>query len=514
MVYDVLVIGSGGAGLSAALSAKSAGASVLVVSEGFPTRSQTCMAQGGINAALANEQEDSVALHIEDTLRSSKGLGSAIMIEKMCEGAIGALAWLNSIGVPFSRTDEGKIAQRRLGGTTSQRACYSQDYTGLKILHTLYDQCLKEEISFLNEHFLRSLEKDSALFLDIKSTETIQIKAKSIIMATGGYSAIYHGFTTNTNQSTGDGIAVAHRAGADVSNMEFVQFHPTGLRKSGVLISESARGAGGYLVNDKGERFVDELKARDVVSRAIWEEIENGNEVFLDIRHLGEAFIDENIPQERKLARLYEGVDPVTEKMPIAPVAHYSMGGIAVDESLMSTVSGLFAVGECSNARVHGANRLGGNSLLEIVAFGKMAGENAAKFAQNNTIMIDSQKVPSIEDIYSIENSVDFYEKREALGELFYKNAGIVRNEKSLNHLLETLEEMQKELPLMGIVDSSRCYNTNLVELLKFQNTLTLSIMIVQSALMRKESRGAHYREDFPDLDEAFEKDTIVGGLS
>ena len=507
MVYDVLIVGSGGAGLSAALSAKEKGALVLVASEGFPTRSQTCMAQGGINAALANEQEDSVALHIEDTLRSSKGLGSAIMIEKMCEGAIETLAWLDSIGVPFSRTDEGKIAQRRMGGTASIRACYSQDYTGLKILHTLYDQCLKEGITFLNEHFLLDVHKEGASFLDIKTTETIMIKAKSIILATGGYSAIYHGFTTNTNQSTGDGIAVAHRAGATLSNMEFVQFHPTGLRKSGVLISESARGAGGHLVNEKGERFVDELKARDVVSRAIWQEMQKGNGVFLDIRHLGEAFIDENIPQERKLSIMYEGVDPVKEMMPIAPVAHYSMGGIAVDENLMSSVSGLFAVGECSNARVHGANRLGGNSLLEIVAFGRLAGENAAKFSGN--LALKEQSDTLVERIYERKNEVDFYKKRELLGELFYKNAGIVRNEKALSSLLATLQEMSDTLPLMGLVDSSRVYNTNLVELIKFQNSLSLAIMIVQSALARKESRGAHYREDFPDMDEQFEKDTL-----
>ncbi|HIP46152.1 MAG TPA: FAD-dependent oxidoreductase [Campylobacterales bacterium] len=509
MVYDVVIVGSGGAGLSAALSAKEKGATVLVVSEGFPTRSQTCMAQGGINAALANEQEDSVALHIEDTLRSSKGLGSPIMIEKMCEGAIETVEWLNSIGVPFSRTDEGKIAQRRLGGTASSRACYSQDYTGLKILHTLYDNCLKEGITFLNEHLLLSLVDGGATFLDIKTTKPIMIEAKSLIMATGGYSGIYHGFTTNTNQSTGDGIAIAYHAGAEISNMEFVQFHPTGLRKSGVLISESARGAGGHLVNDKGERFVDELGARDVVSRAIWAEIEKGNEVFLDIRHLGEEFIDENIPQERKLSIMYEGVDPVSEMMPIAPVAHYSMGGIAVDDDLMSTVSGFFAVGECSNARVHGANRLGGNSLLEIVAFGRLAGENAAKFSGKLALKEKDDSQAFIEGIYDSKNEVDFYEKRELLGELFYKNAGIVRNETALKSLLVTLEEMKKVLPLMGIVDSSRCYNTNLTEFIKFQNTLEVGIMIAQGALNREESRGAHYREDFPDMNVDFEKDTL-----
>ena len=517
MVYDVLIIGSGGAGLSAALAAKSEGASVLVVGEGLPTRSQTCMAQGGINAALENAGEDSVALHIEDTLRASKGLGSPIMIEKMCEMAPDTLSWLNAIGVPFSRTNKGEIAQRRMGGARGVRACYSQDYTGLKILHTLYDQCLKEQIPFLNEHHLLELSSEGAMFLDIASTQTMLIKSKSIIMATGGYAAMYHGFTTNTNQSTGDGIAVAYRAGVDVSNMEFVQFHPTGLRTSGVLISESARGAGGHLVNERGERFVDELEARDVVSRAIWQEIEKGREVFLDIRHLGEAFIDESIPQERKLSIMYEGVDPVNEMMPIAPVAHYSMGGIAVDENLMSNIKGLFAVGECSNASVHGANRLGGNSLLEIVAFGRLAGKNAGKFSQSDTIMIEATHNDTfIEDIYKSENSVDFYEKREYLGQLFYKNAGIVRNEPALESLQSTLKKLKEALPRMGITDSSRVYNTNLVEFIKFKNTLLLGIMIVQSALLRKESRGAHYREDFPEMDAVFAKDTITNneGLS
>ena len=511
MVYDVLVIGSGGAGLSAALGAKEKGALVLVVSEGFPTRSQTCMAQGGINAALGNVEADSVQAHIEDTLRSSKGLGSAIMIEKMCAGAIDALSWLNSIGVPFSRTDAGKIAQRMMGGASAARACYSQDYTGLKILHTLYDQCLKEEIAFLHEHLLLELSKEGALFLDIKTMEPIMIEAKSIIMATGGYSAMYHGFTTNSSQSTGDGIAIAHRAGAALSNMEFVQFHPTGLRKSGVLISESARGAGGYLVNDKGERFVDELKPRDEVSRAIWQEQQKGHEVFLDIRHLGEAFIDENIPQERKLSIMYEGVDPVKEKMPIAPVAHYSMGGIGVDENLMSSVSGLFAVGECANARVHGANRLGGNSLLEIVAFGRLAGENAALFSKECAIMIEKEATFSLDSFFE-KDAEAFYHDRQSLGKILFEKVGIVRQERTLEMAKQEVETML--LKGYGIVDKSRVYNSNLVELLKFQNALFLSKILIESALARRESRGAHFREDFPQMDEVFEKESIVEGLS
>ena len=506
MNCDVLIIGSGGAGLSAALHAQKLGVDVLVVSEGLPTRSQTSMAQGGINAALGNVGEDSVDAHIQDTMRSSKGLGDAIMIEKMCGRALESLRWLDSIGVPFSRTEKGGIAQRELGGASAPRACYSQDYTGLKILHTLYDQCLKEGISFLHEHYLLSLEKEGACFLDIKRVERREIKAKSIILATGGYSAIYEGFTTNASQSIGDGIVAASKAGATLSNLEFVQFHPTGLRKSGVLISESARGAGGYLIDDKGARFVDELKARDEVSRAIYAQIQEGKKVFLDIRHLGEEFIEEHIPQERKLSIMYEGIDPIKAPIPVAPVAHYSMGGIAVDERLMSSIEGLFAVGECSNARVHGANRLGGNSLLEIIAFGKEAGENAAQYAKEHTIMIEGVKEVSFESFFERDGE-DFYPDRKYLGEILFQKVGIVRDQKGLEYAKEEIAKMQEKS--YGIMDKSRVYNSNLVELLKFQNALVLAGMIVESALRRKESRGAHFREDFPDMDEEFKKDTL-----
>ena len=517
MLYDILIIGSGGAGLSAALYASKSGAKVLVVSEGYPTRSQTCMAQGGINAALANMDSDSTISHIEDTIASSKELGSSKMITKLCEGAIESIDWLESIGVPFSRTKDNKIAQRRLGGASHQRACYSQDYTGLKILHTLYDQSLKDGIDFLNERFLLNLSVidnsvNGATFLNIRTSKLEYIKAKSVIMATGGYSAIYYGFTTNTNQSTGDGISAALRSGAVISNMEFMQFHPTGLKNSGILISESARGAGGYLVNQNGERFIDELKPRDEVSRAIYSQIENGNNVFLDIRHLGEEFIDENIPQERRLSITYEGVDPVYDLIPIAPVAHYSMGGISVDDNLMSSINGLFAVGECSNARVHGANRLGGNSLLEIIVFGSQCGKNASKFAKEvNYIDSDDQLLKDkdfIDKIFNMPHEIDFYQKRDSLGFEFYKNAGIIRDDKGLKLLLKELKQMQKDLEFMGIIDKGKTYNTNLIEFIKFYNSLDLCEIILTQAIDRRESRGAHYREDFPDLNKDFSKDS------
>lgn len=518
MQYDIVIIGSGGAGLSAALRAKEEGVSILVIGEGYPTRSQTSMAQGGINAALGNVTPDSPQQHADDTLKASKGLASERMVEKLCNSAGDTIRWLDSIGVPFSRIAHGKIAQRQMGGASAKRACYSQDYTGLKILHTLYDQCLKEDIEFLNEHFLLELSTDQGringvIVYDIRNGEPIAITAKSVILATGGYSALYHGYTTNTNQSTGDGLAAAAKAGATLSNMEFIQFHPTALKGSGVLISESARGAGGKLVNSKGTQFVDELKPRDVVSRAIWEEIQKGESLFLDIRHLGENFIDENIPQERKLCITYAGVDPVHDLIPIMPVAHYSMGGIDVDSKMMSNIEGLFAIGECSNAHVHGANRLGGNSLLEIVSFGYEAGMHAARFAQNTQPLTTAPSLEKqlnyLEHLKTSEPEINFYTQRERLGNHCYLHAGIIRNGQDLQQTLTTVHQMQKELPQMGLMDKGEIYNTNLIERIKFENSLLLASAMLQSALKREESRGAHYRDDFPQSNPAFEKESI-----
>ncbi len=520
MMYDILIIGAGGAGLSAALSAKEEGVRVAVLCEGYPTRSQTSMAQGGINAALANVEKDSILMHAEDTFKASGEIGSKKMIDKLCVDAPKTVKWLESIGMPYSRTEDGKIAQRRLGGASSKRACYAQDFTGLKILHTLYDQCLKEDIEFLNEKFLLNFIVEEgvvkgATSLDIRTNSVEFFEAKSIVVATGGYSALYYGFTTNTDQSTGDGVAAALRAGAKLTNLEFIQFHPTGLKKSGILISESARGAGGHLINQKEERFIDELAPRDQISRAIYEQIQEGNEVFLDIRHLGEEFIDENIPQERKLAITYEGVDPVSQKIPISPVAHYSMGGISVDENMMSTISGLFAVGECSNAKIHGSNRLGGNSLLEIVSFGRLCGIKASQFARScEYIRASKEQFESdkrrILEIYDFDNQINFYEKREFLGKVFYKNVGILKEEITLDIALSQLKQMQKEYTLMGIGDRSCVYNLNLLEFIKFGNTLELGEALLVSAKMRTESRGAHYRRDYPSLDENFKKESVV----
>jgi succinate dehydrogenase / fumarate reductase flavoprotein subunit len=497
MKTDVLIIGAGGAGLSAAIAAKEEGVDVVVLTKEYPTRSQTCMAQGGINAALGNVEEDSVEAHIQNTLKSAHGLANEESVRYMCSEAPATVAWLDSIGVCFSRTQNAKVAQRKLGGASAARACYAQDYTGLKILHTLYERALSLGVEMKNEKILLELLQDEsglvcgALMLDLRSGQKESYFAKSVILATGGYSRIYGKNSTNSTKATGDGIAIAKRAGAKLLQMEFVQFHPTGLKNSSILISESARGEGGYILNSKGERFTNELAPRDEVSRALDVEIKKGEEIFLDIRHLGEEFINEGLPQERKLAKLYENVDPVHDLIPIKPVAHYTMGGIEVDNNSQTNLEGLYACGECSNHRVHGANRLGGNSLLEIVVFGKEAGVNAAKRAKS----MESHATGSAKDDFleqEFSHEVDFYELREMMGDLLYNKVGIVRCERELREAAAFIEETKKNLLRMGAKDKAQRYNTNLAEFLEFRNMLDVAEVVVSSALSRKESVGAH----------------------
>ena len=515
-MLDILIIGSGGAGLSSAITAKQQGATVTVVGKHYPTASQTSMAQGGMNASLGNVIPDSVQSHIDDTIKSAHELCNKKMIEEMCQDAPNSIEWLENLGVPFDRTQDGKVAQRQLGGASSKRACYAQDYTGLKILHTLYDSCLKEEIEILEEYFLLELIVEDkqvlgAIFLDIVTGEIKEIRAKATILATGGYAGIYKGFTTNSEGATGDGIASVLRAGGSVSDMEFVQFHPTALKGSSTLISESARGEGGYVVNSKGERFVDELLPRDVVARAIASQISSGEDVFLDIRHLGEEKLLHLMPQEVHLCRLYENVDPIKELIPIKPVAHYSMGGIDVNSNLEVTgLKNCYAVGECSNAKIHGANRLGGNSLLEIISLGRKAGKNAVGCDchrtknQNTQLEKTKEYIESLFEEYPYQKN--FYQIQNELGEKFYKHAGVVRDNTQLNNLLNELRVIKADLDDMGIGDKNRENNTNLVEFLQFQNSLEVGEVLLDSALVRDESRGAHYKEAFPDEDNRYYK--------
>jgi len=519
---DILIIGAGGAGLSAALFAKENNPklSIKVVSKEHPTRAQTSMAQGGINAALNhNDDNDSIAKHIADTTKSAHGLAREQAIEKLCSEAPSVMQWLDRLGVAFSRDEKAHIAQRKLGGASASRACYAQDYTGLKILHTLYDACNKADIEFVNEHFLLNFIVENhqaigATFYDMHSGDVEAMYAKTIIVATGGYSRVYDKHSTNSTASSGDGIAAALRAGAKLANMEFVQFHPTGLKSSSILISESARGAGGHVINSKNERFTNELASRDKLSQDIYNELQKADDVFLDIRHLGKEFIENELPQEQKLAQLYENIDVTKELIPIKPVAHYTMGGIWVDEHSQSSIKNLFAVGECAARGVHGANRLGGNSLLELIVFAKEAAFSAIKSVQNyQKIAYDNaallKDTQELHTILNYKNSSDFYKHRENLGDDFYTHVGIIRDEKHLQEVAKKVQHLQSHIREMGVSDKNKKYNTNLCDFYAFTNTLTLAQVIVQSALERQESRGAHYRSDFPQEDTRFEQESI-----
>lgn len=510
---DLLVIGSGGAGLTAAIEARQKGFSVIVVTKTLPTQAQTCMAQGGINASLANVTDDDVQLHIQDTLRSSAGLADTDMVSKMCHEASSSLEWLESIGVPFSRIDGAddalsSIAQRRLGGASAKRACYAQDYTGLKILHTLYERSVEVGVRFVSEHYLLNLLVDDdrvvagAIFWDIQKGEVVAIEAGQTIIATGGYGGLYHEHTTNSYGSSGDGIAAVLRAGGVVSDMEFVQFHPTALHGSAILISESARGEGGYLIDHNGDRFVDELAPRDKVSRAIFAQMQMGHNVRLDIRHLGRQKIETLMPQELHLCRLHAGIDPIEEPIPIMPVAHYTMGGIEVDDQLrVRNLQNCYAIGECSNAKVHGANRLGGNSLLEIIAFGRVVSRHMSKDISTSKCDIEArieEDKKAIEKIFAKPNEVNFYRKRKILGKLMYKDVGIIRDNAKMHEASVYLNEIHDKLGIMGVGDKEPKNNQDLVEFLEFRNTLVLAKATLLSAISRTESRGAHHRSDFP----------------
>jgi succinate dehydrogenase / fumarate reductase flavoprotein subunit len=498
-VFDLLIVGSGGAGLSSALEAKKQGLHVAVICQSAPTNAATCMAQGGLNGVIYTDNGDSASLHVEDTIKGAAGLANESRVKNMCEGAKEDILWLDSIGMPFSRTKD-KIAQRKFGAASRDRTTYSQDYTGLKLLHTLYDNCLKENIEFLEETFVLDLiveESTCKGVVVLKNGEVEALESSSVVLATGGYAGIYHGFTTNAIESTGDGVAMALRAGAVLSDMEFVQFHPTSLKGSSVLVSESARGAGGFLVNEKGERFVDELMTRDEVSRAVFLQIQKGNEVFLDIRHLGNEYISKNLPQEKKLIHVHQNLDPSCDLIPITPAAHYSMGGIDVDEDLQTSIKGLYAVGECSNVKVHGANRLGGNSLLEIVHFGRAVVKNIEKVSLHVEIEEHKKRAQKkIDRLMSEKKSDSFFKLRDRLGNDLFEKAGIFRDESGLKELEKSIEDIQNSFNKLTLNDKSW-----LVSHLKFENSLEIAYTLVLSAKNRKESRGAHFRDDFKSTD-------------
>ena len=513
---DVLIVGSGGAGLSAALSAHKRNKKVAIVSKTFPTHSQTCQAQGGINAAI-NAKQSSINAHIEDTFKGGRQLSNKETIKLMCQKAPQTIQWLDQLGVPFSRDSNNNIAQRKFGAASEIRTCYSSDYTGLKILHTLYDSCLKENISFLNEYFLldiitQDMQAIGITLLNITNGEVQDIYAKSIIIATGGYSNIYYKYTTNSRATTGDGIAAALRAGCILSNMEMVQFHPTAMAGNNILISESARGEGGYLIDSNHQRFIDELKPRDEVARAIYKKIESGDKVYLDLRHIDKDKLLEFMPQEYRLAKEHYSIELDKEILEINPAAHYCMGGIKTNVSCETNIKNLFACGESAQNGIHGANRLGGNSLQEIITFGKIAGESAAQNVEENSLSVkknSQQKKKQIEYIDALfqENSyTNIYLDKNNLGKKMFENIGLFRDEQSMQNTLNMVKKLKKNTQNFSLEDKSKVYNRNLLDFLEYKNLLELSESVILSALQRKESRGAHYRSDFPKEEAAYEK--------
>ncbi|WP_029551105.1 FAD-dependent oxidoreductase [Thermocrinis jamiesonii] len=539
--YDVVIVGAGGAGLRAAIEASmDPNIRVAVISKVYPTRSHTGAAQGGINASLGNViPEDSPESHAFDTIKGSDFLADQDAVFFMCENAPDIIYELDRWGVPFSRLPDGRIAQRPFGGASFPRTVFSADRTGHVILHTLFEQALaRDNIDFYNEYFLldiihNGVRVKGVSVYDIKNGEVLNIEAKAVILATGGFARIYWQRSTNAVGNTGDGVAVAFRAGLALKDMEFIQFHPTGLAKTGILLSEACRGEGGYLLNALGERFMKryapekmELAPRDMVSRAIEYEIKEGRGVgsgtsayvYLDLRHLGEAKIKERLPQVRQLAIDFEGVDPVKELVPIRPTAHYCMGGIHVVNYRTSAteLEGLYAVGECACVSVHGANRLGGNSLTEILVFGKFCGISAREYAKQVdwlplTEAERKKNIEFIERLMNREGSEKLADIRKRMGEITWEKVGIFRDERSLQEAYKELSELLERWEAIPVVDKSKIFNTNLVEVLELRNMLELARVVAYSALHRKESRGSHTREDYPNRDDKnFLKHTLV----
>ena len=540
--HDIVIVGAGGAGMEAALNASKDGSlDVAVITKVFPTRSHTGAAQGGMNAVMKyRDAEDSVESHVFDTIKGSDYLADQDAVEFFCSGMPDLVRELESMGVPYSRDENGHIAQRPFGGASHPRCCYAQDKTGHVVLHALYENCLKQGVKFLDEYNLLDLAVDAdgiqgLVAIDLRAGEIVQFQARAVVLATGGFGRVYWTRTTNATNMTGDGVAAAMRAGVPIKDPEMVQFHPTGLASSGTLLSEACRGEGGYLINKDGERFMEryapdkmELGPRDLVARSIETEIKEGrgfgegmkSYVYLDMRHLGAEKIMERLPQVRELALKFEGVDMITDPVPIRPSNHYSMGGIdVVDYRTCATkVPGLFAAGECSNISVHGANRLGGNSVSEVCFFGKQAGIGAAAAAGSRAFgatdvleQIGAKWEQRFETMRSRSEGVHVYEVRDKMAEAMWNGVGIFREGAGIEQAMATVDECIEEYRDAYIGDSSKVYNNAFMNYVEIGNVLTIARAVCMGALERKESRGSHSRGDFPERDdEHFLKHSLV----
>ena len=540
--YDVVVIGAGGAGLRATVGLAEAGLKTACISKVFPTRSHTVAAQGGMSASLGNMGEDDWRWHMYDTVKGADWLGDQDAIEFMCREAVPAVIELEHYGVPFSRTEEGKIYQRPFGGMTTNygegtahRTCAAADRTGHAILHTLYQQSLKHSVEFFIEYFALDLIKNDddeiagVMAWNLDDGTIHRFKAKMVIIATGGYGRAYFS-ATSAHTCTGDGGGMVLRAGLPLQDMEFVQFHPTGIYGAGCLITEGVRGEGGYVTNSEGERFMEryapsakDLASRDVVSRSMTIEIREGrgvgaekDHINLHLEHLDPDVIEERLPGISETARIFAGVDVNKEPIPVIPTCHYNMGGVPTNyagEALTmngseTTIPGLMAIGEAACVSVHGANRLGSNSLLDLVVFGRAASQQCAEVVDANAThkrLPDNAGEATLERFDKLRHakgSVSTASLRLEMQRVMQSNCAVFRTGEVLQEGVDLMKEAWAKRDDIGVNDRSMIWNSDLVETLEMENLLSQAMVQVVSANERKESRGAHAREDFPDRDD------------